>query len=120
MRSALRARARLPGHTRGQPNKTEARYAAEVLEPRRLAGEVIRYEFEAFAIKFERGTWTPDYFVVMADQTLVMIDVKGTSPRDQEAQRFKIKLAAARWPEFRFTIARAVRGGGWKHEEVKP
>ncbi len=100
-------------------NKTEERYARQVLEPRRMAGELVAYRFEAFTLRFGKGcTWTPDYYVLHSDMAVELIDVKGTRKGDEQAQRFKIRLAAQEWPEFLFSIAREQRGGGWAREEI--
>lgn len=108
-----------PRHTPGTMNKTEAAYAAE-LERRKAAGEIQWFAFEAMKLRLAKlTTYTPDFVVQTADDTLECHEVKGFW---QDDARAKIKIAAELYP-FRFLAVtqRAKRdGGGWKVEEFRP
>lgn len=118
-RRATRGR-ELPGHRPGVMNSTEAKYAA-ILEARLQAGEVLAYAFESVKVRIApRSWWTPDFAVWLRDGSVEFVDVKGGRPEEQ-AQRVKIKVAADRYPLWRFVVARKRRrqeGGGFKREVV--
>ncbi len=99
---------------RGVMNKTEAAYA-RVLESRKLAGEVLWYEYEAITLKLAAGSrYTPDFAVMLADGLLELHEVKG---RWTEAARVRIHVAAEKFP-FRFLgIQKGGKLEGWKFEE---
>lgn len=100
----------------GQMNKTEAAYASE-LEIMRRAGFVKWYKFEGVKFRLADNTfYTPDFAVMMEDNTLEMHEVKGFW---QDDARAKIKIAADMYP-FRFiavTVKAKKHGGGWEVEE---
>lgn len=115
------AKIRSGGTKRGQMNRTEAAFAAE-LELRKAAGEVRLWRYEA--VKFVVGEstcfYTPDFMVLLADDTIEFVDVKGSGPIE-EASKVKIKAAALQYPEFRWVIAQALRkkdGGGFGRREI--
>jgi hypothetical protein len=112
---------KLHGHKRGEMNGTERKYAETVLEPRKLAGEIVDYQFESVTLKLGKDTrWTADFFVMYPDGLLEFVDVKG-GQRDEQAERVKIRLASEKFYMFRFIVARAklVRdGGGFNVEEI--
>jgi len=88
-------------HTPGVMNATEQEYAS-FLEMRKLAGEVIRWEFEAMTFKIAPlCTFTPDFMVWMKDGTMEFIDCKGQGPIDDKSI-VKIKAAAEKFPMFLF------------------
>jgi hypothetical protein len=97
-------------------NKTESRYAAEILDPRKARGEVAKYWYESFKLRLADGSWfTVDFFVMLADGTLEAHEVKGFW---RTSARLRIKVAAELYP-FRFVSAQRVKqrdGGGWKFE----
>ena len=103
-------------HIPGVMNKTEERYA-EILQGRKLIGEVIEWHFEATTFKLADGLrYTPDFSVFLADGTVEYIDSKGTGPIDDKSIA-KIKMAAERF--FFFTFCMDVEqtkknGGGFK------
>lgn len=89
-------------HKPGQMNGTEAKYA-ELLQLRKLAGEVILWHFED--IKFNLGDrcfYTPDFTVWLADGTMELVDVKGGVIADDAL--VKIKVAAEKFPQFTWVI----------------
>lgn len=100
----------------GQANKTEQAYG-DLLEARKIAGEVAWYRFEGVKLRLADNTfYTPDYAVMLTDGTLEMHEVKGFW---QDDARVKIKVAAEMYP-FRFVAVRVVakkNGGGWANEE---
>lgn len=54
-------------HKPGVMNKTERAYA-DLLEYRKIQGEVEQWHFEAVTLKLADGTrYTPDFYVVLAD-----------------------------------------------------
>lgn len=104
-------------HEPGQMNSTEKRYAASVLEPRRMAGEIEAYHFEKVKIRLADKTfYTPDFMVILPSMEIEFHEVKGHWEDDA---RVKIKVAAETFPA-RFISAMPVakkHGGGWKIEE---
>ena len=97
-------------------NKTEAKYAQH-LEMRKRALEIIDYRFEEFKIVLGfQCTYLPDFFVVMADKTIEIHEVKGFWRDDA---RVKIKAAARLFPWFKF-VAVQWKAKQWKFEEITP
>lgn len=83
-------------HTPGVMNRTEAAYA-EHLRIRQLAGEVQWFAFESVKLKLAPLTfWTPDFAVLLADDTLELHEVKGGFIEDDAM--VKIKCAAEKYP----------------------
>lgn len=101
-------------------NPSEAKYS-EVLEARRRAGEIIRWEFERVTLRLAPDLrYTPDFLVITADQEVQFHEFKGFW---QDDARAKIKMAAAAFPEFVFfgvTKRREKDGGGYEFEEFQP
>lgn len=96
-------------------NGTERRYA-DLLEARRLAGEIRWWKFEALAFRLaeERCFYHPDFIVMMADDTIEIHEVKGGFIRDDG--RDKLKIAAALFP---FVFRRCVWDKGeWTITEI--
>lgn len=102
----------------GEMNKLEGAYSLE-LERRRLAGEILRWDYEKITLKLADGCrYTPDFFVVTLDHELTFHEAKG--PFRDAASIVKIKVAAESLP-FRFYLVekKLVRdGGGWEISEV--
>ena len=98
-------------------NKLEEKYLATVLEPRRLAGEVLDIKFEAHTLRMANRTgYTPDFFVTTCDG-FEFHEVKGYWEDDA---RVKWKVAAEMFWGFRFFAATERKkkdGGGWEIEE---
>jgi hypothetical protein len=103
---------------RGVMNKTEARYASEVLDVRKATGEVAEYWYESVKLRLAEGAWfTVDFFVMLADGRLEAHEVKGFL---RESAAVRIKTAAEKYP-FLFFMAfkrKKVDGGGWKIKEI--
>jgi hypothetical protein len=101
-------------------NKTETAYS-QVLERKRLAGEILEWKFEPMKFRLADSTfYTPDFGVQLPDRSLEMIDVKGRSGSGpggwEDDARVKIKVAAAMHQWFKF-VGIAKSGDGWKREE---
>lgn len=107
----MQALGRLPA---GRMNKTEAAYA-DHLELRRRAGELAWFKFEAITLRLadHATSYKPDFFVMLADGTLEVHEVKGHWTDDA---RVKIKVAASLYP-FRFLAIKRERGGAWLAED---
>lgn len=114
LRKAPRAIARAP-HTPGKMNGLENAYAVH-LKLRELAGEVSAWQFEAVKFRLaERTFFTPDFFVVMADRSIEIHEVKGHWEDDA---RVKMKVAARLWPYFTWKAYRRPKVRGLWIEEV--
>jgi hypothetical protein len=97
----------------GEMNKTERAYA-DHLERRKLASEVIWWDFDVIKLRVAPATfYTPDFLVMLADCTLEIHEVKGHWEDDA---RVKIKVAADKLP-FRFIAIKRGKGGAWEREE---
>lgn len=96
----------------GKMNKTETAYA-NYLEQQKQIGEVVWYKFEGIKLRLADNTfYTPDFFVMLADQSLRCDECKGFMRDDANV---KIKCAASIYP-FKFVVVRK-RKGGWEFEE---
>jgi hypothetical protein len=106
-------------HQPGVMNETESLYA-EILEQRRLAGEVIAWWFEDVTLKLAPDLrYTPDFKVLLADQSIEYVDTKGSGPIDPKSL-VKIKAAAEKFHLYQFVIEQRQtkkNGGGWKRTE---
>ena len=99
-------------------NKTEAEYA-QMLEARRVSGEILWWVYEAVTLKLADNTrYTPDFLVMLADGTLEIHETKGGFIR--EDGWLKLKVAAGMFP-FRFFLCQKQAkkaGGGWTIRRV--
>ena len=95
-------------------NRTEARFAREVLELWKTATGG-SYFFEAIKLRLAKATfYTPD-FIVFDASGATFYEVKGFWRDDA---RVKLKVAAEMFPWFKFVVVKATRRG-WLFEEVK-
>ena len=82
-----------------------------------MTGEVVWFRFEGVKLRLADNTfYTPDFAVMLADDTLEMHEAKGHWEDDARA---KVKVAAEMYP-FRFiAVTRRPKkdGGGWEIEE---
>ena len=112
----------LPGHRKGEMNSTEEKYAREILDPLKSTGEILHYEFESVTLKLAKlASWNPDFMALYADGTIEFVDVKGSNPAVEQAQRVKVKIAAEKFWMFRFVVAQMRTkkdGGGFNREEL--
>jgi len=99
----------------GRMNKTEAAYAYR-LETLRTAGEIAWYGFEPLKLRLASNTfYTPDFMVMLLDGLIELHEVKGFWRDDA---RVKIKVAAERFPMFRFVaVKKRTKNRGWQTEE---
>ena len=105
-----------PRRQPGQMNKTEARMAAE-LEVLRLAGEILWWGYETHKLRLAEKTFiTFDFAILHPDGSLELRDTKGGHTEDDA--RVKMKVAAAMYWFYRFTVYSTVKGGGWAVEEL--
>lgn len=110
-------------HRHGVMNKTEQRYADEVLEPLFRARLIHSYHYEALTIKLANDLRiTPDFTVIgtMNDEgrsEIVLIDVKGAreddSPYLEDDALVKLKMLADKFC-FRVKVVWPSRHGDWK------
>ena len=107
------AKGRLTRRTPGTMNGLEAKYAA-TLTIDQASGAIVGYWFEAVTLKLAPDTrYTPDFMVLHNDGTLEFREVKGFMEDDAWV---KLKVAADKFPIFRFTLIRQKLkrdGGGW-------
>lgn len=85
-------------------NKTEQRYADEILEPMLRAGQIKSYGFERVRLRLADSTfYWPDFDVVLDDNTVCIHEVKGGFIR--EDSWVKLKVAAELYPHMLFVRA---------------
>lgn len=117
-----RARGRTRKNADGM-NQTEQAYS-ELLEQRRLAGEIAWWKFESIKLRLADGCWySPDYCVLLPDGLVEFHEVKAAKadgkPLYEDDARVKIKVAAEQHWQFRFVGAYKLprkAGGGWVYE----
>jgi hypothetical protein len=97
-------------------NKTEREYG-ERLETQKRAGSVVAYGYESWTLKLGHDLrYTPDFWVVRADGTIELHEVKGGFIRDDSS--VKLKAAARAFPFLIFFLAQK-KDGSWTIREVK-
>ncbi len=111
---------------RGVMNRTETEFANTILEPRKVAGEIVEYWYESITFKLTDKTpggkpgirYTADFAVVLADYTLEFYEVKGTGIATT-ADLNRVKVAADKFPMRIFVATKQTKkqGGGFKIEE---
>lgn len=102
----------------GEMNKTERRYA-DNLEMKRLAGAILRWEFEpeCFELAY-RCTYTSDFRIVYPDgRPIEFHEVKGGFTR--EDSWIKLKITARMFPQYRFILVKWDGKKGWIFKEVQ-
>lgn len=113
MHKSLQALGRLKA---GEMNKTEKEFSL-YLEAQRLRGDILAWKFEPEKFRLANNCfYTPDFFVLNADNTVTFYEVKGFWTDDA---RIKIKVVAEQFPWYQFTAAykRTKKdGGGWSFE----
>ena len=84
-------------------DKTQKRYANEILEPLKMAGEIINYGFEKLKLRLAKKTFlTPDFYVITPNH-IELHEVKGHWEDDVQV---KMKVAAEQFPEFKWIAVR--------------
>lgn len=106
-------------HKPGEMNKTEQEYA-EILEAKRLSGEIAAWWFEAITFKLAGDSrYTGDFAVLHVDGTMEIVNVKGPGPEDPNSLT-KIRNAADKFFPFVFTREKKQSkkdGGNWVRTE---
>jgi len=99
-------------------NRTEATYAM-ILEAQKRDGSIRDYWFESVTVKLADGVrYTPDFAVLLADDTFELHEVKGGFIRDDA--RVKLRVAARHTP-FTYVLAPFKnKAEGWHIERVTP
>jgi hypothetical protein len=96
-------------------SKTEVRYA-QLLEYRRMAGEIIAWEYEPIKLTIGHScTYTPDFRLMFPDIHQELHEVKGAFIR--EKAWIKLKVTAAKYPELTFVLAQW-KQGEWFYKPV--
>lgn len=108
------ARGRTTSREVGRMNKTEQRYADEVLTPLQRAGEILSWKFEALKLRLaDRTFYDTDFFVQLPCGLIEIHEVKGFMEDDAAV---KLKVAADQFP-FTFKLIR-LKNKAWTVEEV--
>jgi hypothetical protein len=91
-------------------NKLEAAYA------QRLGEYGLEYHYEAITLKLAFNTrYTPDFLVIGNDDVVEFHETKGFRREDAIV---KLKVAAAKFPWFRFLLCER-KAGLWVTKEIK-
>lgn len=101
----------------GQMNGLEKAYA-EHLTTLIAAGEVLEFWFDCVKLRLaDKCFYTPDFFVMMADDTIEVHETKGFMEEDAAV---KLKVAADKYPFIFKLVKRLAKrdGGGWVIKEV--
>jgi hypothetical protein len=97
------------GRLRNSMNRTEAAHAAD-LELRKRAGEIRNFLWQPLRLKLAPDcTFEPDFLVLLEDRTVEFHEVKGGFITDDAL--VKLKVAAERFPWFKFVLYQYSRGG---------
>jgi hypothetical protein len=114
-RAGIGGKKKAPAHRPGEMNKTEAEYAQK-LENRKLAGEIVRWEFEKITLKIGKDCrYTPDFFAVTIAGLIELHEVKGGYMRDDSV--VKLVCAAEQFKCFKFYLAQKKKGT-WTVKEI--
>lgn len=101
----------------GEMNKSELKYAMDVLERRRMCGEILRWKPKAMKLRLAKRTHiTPDFTVWMPDRTVDFHEFKGFVEDDAIA---KLKIAAEMYREHRFFLVRR-KGNEFLITHIRP
>jgi hypothetical protein len=96
-------------------NKTETRYANEILEPLKVLGEIEAYVFEGVKFRLaDRTYYTPDFMVITTMHGIEFHEVKGFL-RDDAAVKFKV--VRENFPWFTWKMVRH-RKGEWAEVKI--
>jgi hypothetical protein len=96
----------------GSMNGLETRYSSEVLNMRKLGGELVDWKFEALKFRLAKRTfYTPDFLLVFHDRFEIH-EAKGFWEEDA---RVKIKVAQQMFPWFAFVAVQHIKNE-WKYE----
>jgi hypothetical protein len=104
------------------PSKTEIRYAAEVLDPARTAGDILDYTHQPsrpFPLA-HRCDFFVDYIVRCADGVTEIVDVKREGGWLHEDATLKMKFLARLRPDLRCVQAFRRSDGTWRRRVIPP
>lgn len=119
---AITAKASTNNSQAPKMNGLEKEYS-QLLENRRLIGEIINWYFEPVKLRLAGSTfYKPDFMVVLTNGEIEFHETKGTWRGEKAAHweddaRVKIKVAASMYP-FRF-MAASKKDNHWKYEQFK-
>ncbi len=100
------------GKRRGIPNRTEQRFAREVLDPMVARGEILSYEFEPVTFHLlDVARYTPDYLGRLPGGGLRAFEVKRQQVWEKDKIRWKAHSKARPW--IWWTMVKR-EGQGWK------
>lgn len=104
-----------PKHVPGKMNKTEKAYA-ELLEGRKLAGEILGWRFEAYKLRLADKTFfTVDFMLQLPSGEIQLHEVKASyancKPIIEDDAAVKIKVAALEYNEFQFCLVVKTKSG---------
>ncbi len=100
------ARTRTQPKRDGSMNRMEREWAL-VLEARRRAGQIARWDFQPVKLRLaDRTFYEPDFRVIALDGTIEMHETKGFMEDDAAV---KLKVAAEQHP-YRFVLVRKLKG----------
>ena len=119
----LKARGRPKQRERGSMNGIEREYS-ELLQARKLAGEIADWAFEAENLRLADLTYyRPDFRVMLPDGSIQFHETKAMTSKGavlfEDDARVKIKVAAEQHWMYQFVGAYRrpkKSGGGWKFE----
>lgn len=93
-------------------NSTERQYA-DLLEGRRLVGDILEWRYEPFNLRLADNTYYRPDFMVVTPECIEIHEVKGGFWQDDS--RAKWKIAGEQFPMFRF-VAAVRKKGEWQIE----
>lgn len=106
----MRALARIP--TLNFKSRLESDYA-DLLTLRKLAREILRWEYEPIKFRLGEGAYyKPDFLIVMADRSIEIHETKGFK---REAAMVRIRAAASIHDYVSFTLVTR-KSGQWDYE----
>lgn len=89
-------------------NRDEIDYA-KYLDLRLAAGEIKSWKYEAFSLNLNGAMYKPDFYVILSDLTIQIVEVKGMR---REAGMMRFNLAKKQFPEFHWDMVTARRKSG--------
>jgi hypothetical protein len=120
----IRGRKPRQRHVKGSMNLTEKAYA-ELLEGRKLAGEILGWRFEAYKLRLADNTYfTADFMVQLPNGEIqlheVKVRMKSGKRLIEDDAAVKIKVAADQYPEFQFALVTLTKKtGAWDYEWLR-
>ena len=109
-----------PAHSPTYRSKWEQSYA-NTLEMAKMAGIIKQWWYEPFSIWLPgKVRYKPDFLVqypLGMERSLQIVEVKGWS-RNKRDGMTRLRIAAALFPCFEWTLAYKVKGGGWMEDSI--